>query len=350
MKKVTFILGNGFDLGLGLRTSYNDVYESYVKYKSDDNANIRRFKAELSNRKPYDKWSDFEMGMAEYAKELSSEEEFIECVRDFKKHIVDYLSKINDTITKIINTYNYDVNKLAKELKRSETSFYQYLTPNVVKQVKDIIADQEIKYNYITFNYTTVLEYIFAMVELEKPPLHIHGTLGKDVVLGVDNIEQLNDIRFELSKKGKRAFIKTEFNKQYDKDRVETAMKIINESDIICTYGFSMGDSDRTWVNALIDWMIADKNHHLVVYQYDTKKYNQYYYNEIMDVEEDKKENLIEKLEISDKRLEDQIHIPILNVIFNFSVLFRDLPSFIMIPTEYNSVYRTVKKDDFFRF
>ena len=28
---VTFILGNGFDLSLGLKTRYADVYEEYVK-------------------------------------------------------------------------------------------------------------------------------------------------------------------------------------------------------------------------------------------------------------------------------------------------------------------------------
>lgn len=331
MKKVTFILGNGFDLGLGLRTSYNDVYESYVKYKSDDNANIRRFKAELSNRKPYDKWSDFEMGMAEYAKELSSEEEFIECIRDFKQHMVEHLREENETIIKIPLNSD-DVKILLKELDRSKITFYQGLTPNVMNQIKKLIDNSAVRYNYVTFNYTTVLDRILFRFPFEELPLHIHGTIDKDVVLGVDNIQQLNTSNFKFSRKGKRAFIKTEFNKQYDKDRVETAMKIINESDIICTYGFSMGDSDKTWINALIDWMIADKNHHLVVYQYDTKKYNQYNYDEIMDVEEDKKENLINKLGISDKGLEDQIHIPIANDIFNFD--FKDLAENYALPSD----------------
>lgn len=332
MSKVTFILGNGFDLGLGLKTSYNDMYDSYVMHNKGDSPNISDFKFELMFYDSYDNWSDFEMGMAKYAKQLSSEEDLIECVRNFKQHMVKHLREENDSITKI--RLNSDgILKLQNELTRSKTKFYQGLTPNVTKQIKNLIGDaRSTEYNYITFNYTTVLEYIFAMVELEKPPLHIHGTLDKDVVLGVDNIEQLNDIRFELSKKGKRAFIKSEFNNQYDEDRVDTAMKIINESDIICTYGFSMGDSDRTWINALIEWMIADKNHHLVVYQYDTQKYNQYNYDEIMDVEEDKKEILINKLGIADKGLDNQIHIPIANDIFNFD--FEDLAENYALPSD----------------
>ena len=82
---ITFILGNGFDLSLHMETSYSDVYNTYVDTPSSSEV-IVAFKNELKKRKPFDKWSDFEMGMAEYAESLSSEEELIECVRDFKQH------------------------------------------------------------------------------------------------------------------------------------------------------------------------------------------------------------------------------------------------------------------------
>ena len=61
---VTFIIGNGFDIGLGMKTRYGDVYDEYVKTPSATEV-IKAFKKDLSQRTPYDKWSDFEMGMAE---------------------------------------------------------------------------------------------------------------------------------------------------------------------------------------------------------------------------------------------------------------------------------------------
>lgn len=51
---VTFIIGNGFDIGLGMKTRYSDVYDEYVKTPSATEV-IRAFKEELSNRTPYDK-------------------------------------------------------------------------------------------------------------------------------------------------------------------------------------------------------------------------------------------------------------------------------------------------------
>ena len=98
---ITFILGNGFDLSLHMETSYSHVYNTYVDTPSSS-AVIATFKNELKKRKPFDKWSDFEMGMAEYAESLSSEEELIECVRDFKQHMVSHLINEDQQLERII--------------------------------------------------------------------------------------------------------------------------------------------------------------------------------------------------------------------------------------------------------
>ncbi len=317
---ITFLIGNGFDLGVGLKTSYNDMYQSYIK-KPSNSETIKAFKMDLSRRKPYDKWSDFEMGMAEYAQKLSSEYELIECVRDFKSHMVEHLRKENEKITSIIPRILM-IQELKAELNRTKAFFYKELTPNIANQIDDLVSNDMVEYNYIVFNYTTILEFIFRFTSTkdadDNPPLHIHGSLERDVVLGVDDIDQINSSKYELTKKGKRAFIKTAFNEQFDKRRVDKAKRIISNSDVICTYGFSMGESDRTWTKALVDWLIADVNHHLVVYQYDKTEYNQYNFDEIMDIEDEKVEKLKLKLGLSSDALDGQIHIPITGDIFNF--------------------------------
>ena len=192
-----------------------------------------------------------------------------------------------------------------------------------MSKLHQFIKDPFAQYNIITFNYTTVIEELFSAKSrkhqiIMPTPIHIHGSLARDVVLGVDNIEQLNGLSYKISRKGKRAFVKPYFNEQYDTSRVSIAQKMISESSIICTYGFSMGESDKTWVNLLVDWLKMDSSHHLVVYQYDQTEYKYCHFDELMDVEEIKKEQLMQQMEIMNDSIFDQIHIPIGYDIFNF--------------------------------
>lgn len=318
---ITFILGNGFDLSLHMETSYAHVYSTYVDTPSSS-ATIAAFKSELRNRTPFDKWSDFEMGMAEYAQSLLCEEELVGCVRDFKQHMVDHLTAEDKQLEKIVQGGFYNP-QLVKELDRSFGKFYEGFTPNVKAEIERLTGNEFWNYNVITFNYTKSLEYLYAakfkqQQVIMNPPLHIHGDLYNDVVLGVNNVEQIKNTKYKLSKKSHRAFVKTIFNEQYDKERVLKAIKMIENSSIICTYGFSLGESDQLWVNLLVEWLKKDVNHHLIVYKYDTAIYNRCLYDELMDVEDEKKEELMRYLGIIDDNLENQIHIPVGYDIFNF--------------------------------
>lgn len=318
---ITFILGNGFDLSLHMKTSYSHVYATYIDTPSSSSV-IAAFKNELKNRTPFDKWSDFEMGMAEYAESLSSEAELIECVRDFKQHMVWHLRNEDKRLEDLIQERVYD-SQIVKELDRSFKDFYDGFSPNIKSEFQRLIGDEFWNYNIISFNYTKSLEYLnIAKFRYEKiimePPLHIHGDLYNDVVLGVDSIDQIKNTTYKLTKRGHRAFVKTIFNEQYDKDRVIKAKKMISTSSIICTYGFSLGESDQLWVDLIVEWLKKDANHHLVVYKYDTKEYNRCIYDELMDVEDEKKDELMKRLGISDSGIENQIHIPVGYDIFNF--------------------------------
>jgi hypothetical protein len=323
--RITFIIGNGFDLGMNMRTRYSDVYDGYILTPSASEV-IARFKNELSEKAPhgYPNWSDFEMGMALYAKTLASENELVECVRDFKSYMVHHLQNEYRKILSFIN-HQSNVYNVINELERSILSFYGGLIPNVKNQLDSMIDGAEVVYNYITFNYTMTLEALFAIKAkhnqtFERTPIHIHGKLDSDVVLGIDNVDQLSGAPFSLTRKGHRAFVKTSFNEQYDKTRVEVAKKIISESSIICGYGFSMGESDKTWVDQLSTWLLENPNHHLVMYQYDENTYNLFNSDELMDVEDEKKVHLLQKLGIEDNTILNQIHIPVSYDIFNFKL------------------------------
>ena len=150
--------------------------------------------------------------------------------------------------------------------------------------------------------------------------INIHGTLGNDVVLGVDNEAQLNHIQFDLSKRGKRAFLKPFFNDEFDKRRAEEAERIIKSSNIICVYGMSLGDSDLTWRKMIKEWLQGNPAHHLFYFCYSASKISQRSFDELMDREEDEKIKLLVRFSIEnglDNPISNQIHIPIGVNIFN---------------------------------
>ena len=345
--KITFIIGNGFDLGLGMKTKYTDVYGGYIKTPSKSET-ITRFKEDLQKdgRNNYKNWSDFEMGMAEYAKTLSSEEELVECVRDFKDYMVKHLQSENDKIAKLIADKE-DYRNVANEFSRSIKKFYEGLIPNDASQIKEMM-NQGCDYQYITFNYTDAFD---SLLEIERKYnrrwfsnlIHVHGQLGKDVVMGIDNEEQLHGASFALTRKGRRAFVKTFFNEHFDTSRVKLARQAIIESDIICVYGFAMGETDNTWVWLLSDWLLRDVNHHLVAFKYDSPKLGAHNYDQIMDAEDELKVEMMRKLQIGEEHILDQIHIPVGRDIFNFKeILFdesADLPEFDPMDTYESKTY-----------
>ena len=45
--QVTFLIGNGFDLGIGLKTAYSDFYRVYCAETQKDDENLRNFKSAI---------------------------------------------------------------------------------------------------------------------------------------------------------------------------------------------------------------------------------------------------------------------------------------------------------------
>ena len=96
---ITFLLGNGFDIGLGLNSSYRDFYKEYCKPDDTDSECIR-FKNQLKTtddgvfNSVYN-WSDFEKAFGEYAKEFGKEQEdeYLGVFSDFCQKFNLYLEK-----------------------------------------------------------------------------------------------------------------------------------------------------------------------------------------------------------------------------------------------------------------
>lgn len=329
---ITFLIGNGFDLRVGMKTKYTDMYDGYINSPTID-ATIADFKEDLASSAPkYETWSDFEMGMAEYAQRFDNEDDFIKCIRDFKAYMIKHLCTEEDNFFNAFNKSIVDESAILEEFEHSIANFYKNQIPNVKNRIKDIIKlNGWIKHiNFITFNYTKTLEFIKDRFELFhelgssdlriEQIVHIHGDLDNDVVLGVDNKEQIKNLKFNIDRKVERAFIKPRFNHYYDEVRVQSAKDIIENSDVICIYGLSLGESDLTWSKSVANWLLESSAKQLIYFAYGTNKFDSWNVDARMDEEDEVKNSLLKRLHLLESEAEkiyDQIHVPVGENIFD---------------------------------
>lgn len=323
--KVTFLIGNGFDLKIGMKTRYVDMYDSYIAWAQTqkDDKEISSFCESLYQDKPnkYTNWSDFEVAMGMYASRVEDEDEFIKCVRSFKRHMITWLQVEESEFWENVNIPERR-GACSEVMKASVYKFYQGQTPNVIKEIERLGKPSE--FTFISFNYTRVLDTLIArsisQQALTRPVIHIHGMLESDVVLGIDNELQFGKLKYPISKRMRRAFIKPEFNMEYDMERVNNAEDAIIESDVICIYGMSLGRTDQSWVELVAKWLRASQNHHLVCFRYSEDKFETWDVDLKMDEEDRKKQLLLERLykEPSDREaVFNNVHVPIGFDIFN---------------------------------
>lgn len=336
--KITYMVGNGFDLGCGLKSRFKDTYELYSKANPDDNKNISDFKdnilryvlSEGKGRTEQDiNWSDFEMGMAKYAEKLSSESDFVECVRDYSLFLADHLRQEE----KFFYDYYYkemdEVRRIAwnNHIRDSVIYYYKGLNNNDI----DVLQNDKFKHgsceiNIINFNYTSIFEtflkHIVSPNQIQQilvnssNIVHIHGDLREGIVLGVDNANQFGNLKYELSEVGELCFIKPTLNDAFDKQRIAKANSLIQSSDLICVVGMSLGDSDLTWREAISSWLVDSEKHHLIYYDIELMRKKGLTAFDILMTEKRKKAEFLEKIPIM-KDVSSQIHFPIGNLFFN---------------------------------
>ena len=55
-------------------------------------------------------------------------------------------------------------------------------------------------------------------------------------------------------------------NNSIGQRKTERAFDIINKSRIICVFGMSIGNTDKMWWEALVEWLASNENNKLVIF------------------------------------------------------------------------------------
>ena len=286
--RIAYLIGNGFDLNLGLKTSYKDFYEYYLKLNSD-NDHVLEFKKELS--KNMENWSDLERELGEYSTKFSYYESdaFISLLDDIQDALVDYLKIQQDLYEPLIA----DINKVYDDIFCPE----KYLTEkekDYIEMFKKTFNEDLCEVDVIVFNYTNTFEKIVNWSGRDiimgihggtkkkfqcifKNLEHIHGTVDKDMLMGVNDLGQISNKNFEKNQDVIDALVKPMMNKLTGSYREEKCENAILKADIICIFGMSLGITDRKWWELINQRMVTGKAVTIIFSKNDSIKLTRYY-------------------------------------------------------------------------
>ncbi|NBK96818.1 MAG: hypothetical protein EOM50_02140 [Erysipelotrichia bacterium] len=188
MKKLV-IIGNGFDLGHHIQTTFKEFIISNSNYSK---------KYELFRGTD---WNKIEKNYKELLSNLMEQRENVDIAEKLEEIIYEYgyneygdLNYVHTTSDAFSATME-EIQKLVKLLDDFEKDFLKYLTEyfndaNIKKitsrnLIKDILRDSSW---VINFNYTNVLEVIYQVTNVT----HIHGDINtSDIAIGTDALENL---------------------------------------------------------------------------------------------------------------------------------------------------------------
>ena len=320
-----FLIGNGFDLSCGMKTRYIDVYNSYCKPLESDTEIIRKFKKDISS--DYKNWSDFEEGMAEYAKTLNSEDEFVECIKNFRNYLQTYLKQEENRFNESIANNEELKTALIDETRKSILEFYSGMTPRITNIVKDINHNYGSKTSFISFNYTNTFDNLIKLVfNTDVDIFHIHGQLDNYLIMGMDNDEQIST-KYALTQRGMLAFVKPYFNDEIDPNKMRFAKEKIENANIICAFGLSLGNSDLTWRNTILNSLSHIQNRHLFLFDYQLACEQPSVGNDRLDLELQKRNSILKSWGIQNPEYyANKIHIPCGYKIYNIKEILKGNP------------------------
>lgn len=299
--KNLYIIGNGFDLYLGLKTSYCDFFKHKDNEKDLNYLEIRKTILEDINKKVKNiekganpkieinkntsipaeikenlfllylileenektiNWHDVEKKILKANKEMNNLFEKLEENRYLKilgeekikygtrlgkeSYLIKTLGEKNFNFLKELNEFekmfgNYIKVLNSKIFNKNENN--EILFDNFLLKIKRIFLEDQKNENFIiNFNYTTYLKEIDYISEM----VNVHGTF-ENPIFGIDNTEIGNDREFYYLTKTSRVL----FNNTIKED-----FKLPNKIEIskICFFGHSLARADYSYFQSIFDY------------------------------------------------------------------------------------------------
>lgn len=248
MAKKILIIGNGFDIDLGLRTRYSDFAKSNIWEKLMRNTYgfDQDLLAALRKAKEKEAWFDIEKTMNEYVRAIRPESLTTDLVDKDKKNFIE--------VTKALDKY-------LKNEQKSRTLESNHYAAQVLRLIADVGG-----FEYYTFNYTSLGDIATSCgIKIDTSRItHVHGSLENDsIILGVltDPANQLHEQYSFMYKDNSRFYMSNNMYEDFDK------------ADDIIFFGHSINGMDFPYFK---DFFIKQsgmggeyKSKHITIFTYD---------------------------------------------------------------------------------
>jgi hypothetical protein len=274
---IVYLLGNGFDVNLGMETKYSNFYNNYYLKlpKDEDSSVIAQFKEKLQG--DLENWSDLEFRLGTYLTNMNEEEAV-----ELHGHLVENLSKYIELEE---NKYPFDkdqVSVFASNLINPESKLVQKEREEI-KTHKRQWERSSWDIKIITFNYSKSVERLIKgtkgligrhnpyNMEINYTELeHIHGLTSERMILGVNDSSQIANENLRNSQRVANRYVKTSCNATTRLDHDARCAQWISKANLICTFGLSFGDTDKKWWEAVGNRLMEDCK--MILFEYNPDK------------------------------------------------------------------------------
>ena len=301
-KVVTFLIGNGFDRGMGLKSGYDDFYKLYLTQgsgfhpgdkknkKFEDKGLVEVLRDAEDNQKK--DWADYEIALGAHSKKTCYEDENARARLmgqndNFQAMFYAYLKEREEKMIFAMKASKKKTKRLEKVKEQMEHALESFYAAENIKESHEKVANilqytwghkRRRRYQFVCFNYSSVLDNCVKQIKDPKAEdikvHHVHGELNESSttkVMGVNDEGQMGNA-FAYSDEDIcrlhkwRMMKRNGHQKQY-----ETGVEMIWESDVIVLYGVSLGETDKVWWQIIYQWLLENSDRHLIIYEYGVK-------------------------------------------------------------------------------
>lgn len=232
MSRGIIILGNGFDLDLGLKTSYADFAKSefWQDLMADNNhsTNDQRLLGFLKGKYDVDKWIDIEAALLEYALDKTHNHRISNAEEDRE-----------------------DYKQLCQALKQYLIEQQNDYVPSAISVARGLMGSFKSMTNaskLYSFNYTQ-LDVLAQKLNIHMgyDAVHIHGSLMDEgnLILGIDTNKTIDE---------RYSFLYKTQNRQY---RHTDILKDLRDKDEYIFFGHSLNGMDYSYFQSLFNQMAS---------------------------------------------------------------------------------------------
>ena len=249
-EETLLIVGNGFDLSMGFKTSYGDFMKSSY-FPHEETSNLCSYL-----HKQYEEnmgWIDIENELSEYSRMLTTKKLYAKKFNTILN--IDSLREEYEELKSSLKSY------LSEETKGQFNPRQDNYAKSVIKQLPD-------NSKIISFNYTNIIERMTwnKYSDSKGNLLHIHGSLApwEDIVFGVEDSAKLSKEHVFLYKAHSRYL------------KVQKFAQWLDSAERIIFFGYSLGDTDRQYFETFFRKLCSSDSikNDLVFYYYGTASYD----------------------------------------------------------------------------